>query len=349
MTFKFISACLLTVLFISLTVYFAFHAFPGDRVVEDTRLLMGTVVQIKVSVSRQDEKAAREAIRKAFYEIARVEGVFSVYKDDSEISRVNRLNARDRLTVSDETFRLIQKSVEYSNKTDGAFDITVKPLADLWASAKKSGKIPASEAIKKVLSRVGFRDIVLDQANTTISFNKEGMALDLGGVAKGYATDRAVKVLEELGVISAVVNSGGDMYCLGRKSADRLWKVGIQHPRDRTKIWAELKLENKAIDTSGDYEKYFVAGGRRYSHIIDPRSGYPVGDGVVSASVIADDSATADILATALCVLGEKGLSYIRSMNGIDAILIIKEKGALRSAASGGVRGKYGIVEKTAL
>ena len=321
----------------------------SEKIIEDSRFFMGTVVQIKVSIdpAKYGEARAKDAISKAFDEIKRIEDVYSVYKDTSEISRINRLKKDERLRISDEVLNLIHKTLDYSKRTDGAFDITVKPLVDLWGRAGKANKLPDEYELKRALGRVGYKNVVLDEVVRTIHFKKEGMGIDLGGAAKGYATDRAVSILEENGIDNALVNSGGDMYCFGKRTAHELWKVGVQHPRDRNRLFLEIRLKDKAIDTSGDYERYFVLDGKRYSHIIDPRTGYPIGDNVVSASVIAPDSVTSDILATAMCILGEKGFDIIKSESGgIDAVLVTKDTGRLRVKMSEGIRKRYDISEE---
>ncbi|MCX5666026.1 MAG: FAD:protein FMN transferase [Candidatus Omnitrophica bacterium] len=319
-----------------------------EKIVEDSRFFMGTVVQIKVSIdpAKYGEVRAKDAIGRAFDEIKRIEDIYSVYKDESEISRINRLRKNERLQISDGVFNLIRKTLDYSERTGGAFDITVKPLVDLWSGVKKANKLPDEYELKRALGRVGFKSVVLDEVARTIHFKKDKMSIDLGGAAKGYASDRAVRVLEENGIDNALVNSGGDMYCLGKRTAHELWKVGVQHPRDRNRTFLEIRLKDRAIDTSGDYERYFTIDGKRYSHIIDPRTGYPIGDDVVSASVIAPDSTTADILATAMCILGEKGFDIIKKSGGIDAVLVTEKAGRLTVKMSEGIRKSYDISEE---
>ncbi|MDP2913098.1 MAG: FAD:protein FMN transferase [Candidatus Omnitrophota bacterium] len=325
----------------------SFYNLNNEKIITETRLLMGTVVQIKAVTRDCGVKAARDAIKRAFSEMERVEGVFSVYKENSEISRVNALKADEKLKISDEVFWLIKKSIDYNKKTKGAFDITVKPLVDLWKRVKTAGQVPDAEEIRAVLERIGSKHIELIDASRTISFKKDGMGIDLGGIAKGYAVDMAVKTLKAGGIRGAVVHAGGDMYCVGVKAPGRPWKVGVQHPRDRGKILVELRLKNKAVNTSGDYERYFTIGTRRYSHIIDPRNGYPIGDNIVSATVISDDPVAGDILATTLCILGKEGLGIIKAMNGIDAMVVTLENGALKSSVTDGMKERYGLYEKT--
>jgi len=334
---------ILSLIFITcfIAAYFLPGPGEGEIILERTKFLMGTIVQIKVPLKGEADRArAERAIEKAFEEISRVEGVFSVFKADSEISKINRLGLGRALKISDEVFDLVEKSVEYSKRTDGAFDITVKPLVDLWRAAKARNKLPEDADVRAALAKTGSRNIVLDEAGKAISFRKEGMALDFGGVAKGYATDRAAAILKENGIRNAVVAIGGDIYCLGRRSANRMWDVGIRHPRKKGAMLFDLKLENKAIDTAGDYEQFFLLNGRRYSHIIDPRTGYSIGDNVVSATVVADDAATADILATSLCVLGPRGLEIARSA-GAEAMIALGGGGGLETGMTDGFKERY--------
>lgn len=332
------------ILIAGLMVFLLAHSGKSGRIIEKTSLSMGTIVQIKVPFDCcESQKKLEEKIEHAFSEVRRVENVFSVYRESSEVSRINRLAYGQPIRISEEVFDLIEMALEYNRKTDGAFDITVKPLVDLWASAKASGMMPEEEEIKAALAKTGPQNVILDKASKTISFRKRGMSMDLGAIAKGYATDRAIAILKQEGIKDAIVNSGGDMYCLGMRSKKEPWTIGIQHPRDRGKIFLELKLANRAIDTSGDYEKFFVLNGKRYSHIIDPRTGYPVGDEVVSATVTAGDSVTADIYATALCVLGPKGLDIIKGAKGVEAMMVVNEDGVLKPYVSPGFRERYSV------
>lgn len=319
----------------------------SEGIIEEARFLMGSTIQIKVSVQTANERAAaKKGIGRAFKEIARIEDMFSVFKEDSEISRINRTASLGPVEVGDEAFALIEKSIEFNKITAGAFDITIGPLVELWRRAKLAESTPSNQEVKDALSKKGSDALALDRINKSVSFKKRGMSLDLGGVAQGYATDRAIEVLKSAGVRNAIVNLSGDMYCLGRRSKKSMWNVGIQHPRDKNKIFLSLNLTDKAINTSGDYEKYFIINGKRYSHIIDPRTGYPVGDDIVSATVIAPDSATSDMLATALCVLRRDGLKVVESIEGVDAIIIMKVGSALRPVMTKGLKTRYNVIEK---
>lgn len=333
------------ILIMLLAALFAPSRIKGAETAGKTALIMGTVVEIRVPVSSAEERAkADAAIEKALAEERRIESVFSVFRPGSEVSKINALRKGTALVLTPETFRLIERSVEFSNLTDGAFDITVKPLIDLWAHAKADGAVPSDAAVLAALERVGSRDLILDRTRMTIEFGKDGMSIDLGAIAKGYATDRAVAVLKGEGIANAIVISGGDVYCLGMKAPNEPWKVGIRHPRDKEKLFMELALKDMAVDTAGDYEKYFIAGGKRYSHIIDPRTGYPIGDDVISASIIARDATSADALATAACVLGRNAMNILDA-SSIDAIIVYKENGSMRISLTDRVKERYGARE----
>jgi thiamine biosynthesis lipoprotein len=343
-----IAITLLSVIFLAAIIVLR-GCYDNPFMIENESLLMGTIVQIKVPAGANGSSAKiEEAISKAFAEILRVESVFSAYDAASEISKINRLTKGEELKISAEAFYLIDKAMAYSDRTGGAFDITVKPLIDIWAKAKADGKVPSEIEIKSAMEKVGSSAIILDKSRFSIVFAKPGMAIDLGGVAKGYAVDRAIKTLKESGIKSAIVHAGGDMYCLGSRSGDKSWKVGIQHPRNERAITYELEVKNKSVDTSGDYERYFTIGEKRYSHIIDPRTGMPIGDDVVSVTVVADDPAIGDIYSTALSILGEDGLRLAKE-KGIDAAMVRKNGDRFNVMMTEGFKERYNVKEKSKL
>lgn len=315
----------------------------GDIIVEEKTLLMGAPVSIKAHLTDASGRSrARQVIQRAFAEIKKLDDLFSVYNPDSEISRINKLRKKERLLISPEAFHLINNSLVFSELTEGAFDITAKPLVDLWNEAGKDKKLPSQEEIARARSRVGYKNVMLDEKRFTIHFNKAGMEIDLGGVAQGYAADRAIAVLVSEGIDNAIVDISGDIYCLGSKMYNEPWKVGVRNPRSRAKTFLELKLKDKAVSTSGDYEKYFIIDGKRYSHIIDPRTGYPVDNSVVSSTAIAGNAATADIMATAIMVLGSKGLEAAASL-GMDAVVVFERENGLIMETTPGIKKRYDI------
>ena len=340
------SLILISVLVITLSSCSYNGAHSTSRIIERTETAMGTMITIKTSIGPgESEAAARDAMAKAILEIRRVESLFSVYLEDSQIAKINRSRPNEAVKIDPEVFGLIERSIGYSEDTGGAFDITVKPLVDLWRRVKDSKVLPEEKDVDEARSRVGWNKVVMDKGGMTISFRVSGMSMDMGGVAKGYATARAVKVLRDNGIRNAMVVSGGDIYCLGRRDTLERWIVGIQHPREPGNILYKINMENEAIDTSGDYQKYFIIGGRRYSHIIDPRTGHPIGDDITSATIIAKDPERADAYATALCILGKGGLDIINK-KGLGCIVIHKNRDLMDVYLSKGLKIRDGIIEK---
>jgi FAD:protein FMN transferase len=228
------------------------------------------------------------AIDAAFAELHRIDHLLSNYDPNSEWSKVNRNAARAPVTVSPELFQLLSECVRYSRESEGAFDITVGPLMKVWGFYKGEGLLPRAAEVKDAIERVGYRHVRLDPQAGTVQFDRAGVDLDPGGIGKGYAVDRMVYVLKSSGVEAALVSGGGSsIYGLGAPpGAPEGWRVTIRAPGDSHQTAAEVSLKNRSLSTSGSYEKFFWAQGRRYSHLMDPRTGYPA-QGVASVSVIA--------------------------------------------------------------
>lgn len=281
-------------------------------VTKQREFLMGTVVDI--TVHNRDAAAAGKAVEEAFAEAKRLEGMLSIYRPDSEVTRVNRSAGKEAVRVSEETFYIIEKAVEFSVISGGAFDITVLPLVELW-DFPDGGRVPSDEEISEALELAGYRGILLDREDSSVKLTREGMKIDLGAVAKGFVVDRMADILRGAGMSGALVNAGGDIYALGTSYSGGGWRVGLRHPREKQKIVDVFTLEGRAAATSGDYERYFTLDGERYSHIIDPVSGRPA-RGVMSATVLAETCMEADALATMLFVLGpEEAESIIQRFN----------------------------------
>jgi thiamine biosynthesis lipoprotein len=264
---------------------------------------MGTYVEVI-----SDNK---EAIDLAFSEIKRIESLLSKYNPQSEISLLNK---QAKAKVSPETFFIINKAKEFYEATQGAFDITVGALLKVWGFDTHNYRRPMQEEIAETLKLVGLDKVVLDEENRIVEFKKIGMIIDLGAIAKGYAVDCAIKRLKEKKIRNALINAGGDIYCLGEKF-NRPWQVGIKDPYKKI-IRKVIKLKDKAVATSGDYENYFLEDNKIYSHIFNPKTGFPVDSKISSITIVADDCLTADALATALFVLGiEKSESLLKRYN----------------------------------
>jgi len=259
----------------------------------DNRLLMGTIWEVS--------SPNKQASRIVFSEASRIEQLLSKYIPSSEIFQLNQLG---KLKVSAETFYIIKKSVEFFSLTQGAFDVTVAPLVDLWGFSNQEFQVPSEDKIHAALKLVGSDKIILHPKDNVVEFKIPGMRIDLGAVAKGFAIDCAVKKLKDNHINSCLINAGGQVYALGDKSGAP-WKIAIRGT-GKSEIAGSFKLNNESASTSGSYEQFFLRNGLRYCHIIDPRTGYPSGGGITSVTVIAKDGLTADVLSTSVFVLGKK-------------------------------------------
>jgi thiamine biosynthesis lipoprotein len=236
----------------------------------------------------EDENQMRSASEEAAEEARRLDHLLSNYQPSSEWSEINRDAAVRPVKISPEDFDLIDACARYSRESEGAFDITVGSLMKVWGFYKGSGHLPHRAEIMGALERVGYRHILLDRAAGTVRFDRPGVELDPGGIGKGYAVDRMVDVLKKDGIQTALVGgSASSIYALGAPPGDpRGWKISIKDPKDRNKTIQDVYLKNESMSTSGNYEKFFYAEGRMWSHIMDPRTGYPA-QGVLSVSVVA--------------------------------------------------------------
>ena len=268
----------------------------------------------------EDKALADQAGAEVMAVFHQVDEQMSRYREDSEVSRLNQNAASGPVAVSDGLFEVLEKAREVSNLSDGAFDITFGSVGYLYDF--RAGKKPSEEELRSGLPRVNFRDVILDQDAQTVEYDQAGIRVDLGGIAKGYAVDLGIERLVSLGIRHARLSAGGDMRLLGDKRG-RPWYVGIRDPRSEGRNAVVLPLENVAVSTSGDYERFFVdEAGDRVHHILSPETGKSV-QGVQSVTIIGEDALTTDGLSTAVFVLGpEKGLAMIERLPGIDVVVI---------------------------
>jgi thiamine biosynthesis lipoprotein len=260
--------------------------------------------------------------------------LLSDYKSDSEISLLNRDAFGRAVKVSKSTFEVLQKSNEFSRLSNGAFDITIGPLVDLWRSAAEANSVPDEAELEQVRSKVGYEKLCLDANEMTVRFAVDGMKLDLGGIAKGYAIDRAVEAMQTGGAVGGLVDVGGDIRCFGMPPEGKeTWRIGLQNPdvsRESDqfltgvagRVLKVLKLKNAAVATSGGYRRFVLIGGKKYSHIMDRRTGESA-ENMSSVTIISQNAVDADALATAVSVMGaEKGIALIEKIPQTEAILI---------------------------
>lgn len=318
----FVTAAVLGLLFVLIK-----RVSPPERVDSGYREAMGTFA--RVVCVHEDPAVSRKAIEGAFDQIHQVEKLMNIYDEDSQISKINRAAYAEPVKVDHAVFEVIEKSVLLSGKTDGAFDITAGPVINLWREAQQQDEPPTQQQIEQALAKVGSEKIVLERENSTVAFSVEGMLLDLGGIAKGYAADLAVKAIKDAGADGAMVDIGGDIRVFGKapKGAES-WLIGLQDPERaeptalNSRPFVVLVLNDFAVTTSGHYHRFTEIDGARHSHIIDIHTGQSA-DGLASVTVFAPTAAQADALATAVAVMGkEKGLELIESLENTEAILI---------------------------
>ena len=262
----------------------------------------------------------------ALDEVDRIDRLMSHYKTDSPLSRINREAATSPVTVEPELFDFIAESIRYSRESDGAFDITVGPLMKVWGFFRGDGRLASGHDVEDARSLVGSQHVLLDAEHRTIRFDRPGVELDLGGIAKGYAVDRAVRLLRARHVAAALVSAGGStIYGLGVPLTHNGWMVAIQDPTDSRKSAREVELKDRALSVAGSSEKFFEVHGVRYSHIMDPRTGRPV-QGVLSVAVITETGTQGDALDDAFFVLGPVGSrNYLQRLEGVEAFFFIPD------------------------
>jgi thiamine biosynthesis lipoprotein len=287
-------------------------------VVERQQILMGTSVSI--SIAGVDEARADQAADDAFHEIRRIEEIMSTYIPVSDISRINQAAGKQWVKVSPELVSVIREGIRFGELSEGAFDIAIKPLTKIW-SYEPGSRPPSREEIERLLPLINYHDVLVDDAKG-VKLEHPGMAIVLGGIAKGYAVDRAVTVLQSEGITDSVVNAGGDLRAIGRRSGKRAWRVGIQDPRNKDHLIGEIPLADRAVATSGDYERFYIYKGVRYHHILDPRKGEPA-RGCRSVTILAPTAMAADALATAVFVMGpETGLVLIEKQPETEGMIV---------------------------
>lgn len=273
------------------------------------------------------EKEIEKTIDKCFEKLDELEYIFSAKLEDSELSMVNKRAYNEDVKVSDELFFVFEKALEYCNKTDGAFDISIGQLVDIWGIGTENEKVPAAEEIDGLKGLGGYRFIKLDADNQTVRFTDKRVKVDLGAIAKGYAADVIKKEIKDIDEkIYGVLNFGGNVMTVGSKPSKDKWNIGITDPLNEGELCMKVSIDEKTVVTSGNYERYFEKDGKRYHHILDGKTGYPSDNGVISASIIGESSIDCDALSTACFVLGvDKALSLINSLEDYEAIIIDKD------------------------
>lgn len=285
------------------------------------REVMGTFARVLVVAS--DKKSALNSIDAAMQAIERVDTLMSDYDPNSQLSQVNRDAFAAPVAVDPEVFEVLSAAVEVSRISGGAFDVTIGPIVQLWRQAKETGVVPTPDQLAQARAKVGYQHLHLDPQAKTVRFAVEGMFLDVGGIAKGYAIDKAVWAMKEAGALGGMVDIGGDLACFGTPiGKNPHWYIALQDPAVEENTLLRFKFDNQSVATSGDYRRFTILNGQKHSHIMNPTTADSVTD-LSSVSIIASTAMQADALATAVSVLGsEKGLAMIETIPDVQAILI---------------------------
>jgi FAD:protein FMN transferase len=299
-------------------------AFTPERVTADGKAMGTHIVFAAYTTETVDATKTRAAFEAALVEIRRIETLMTTWKPDSEVSKINAAAGKSAVVVGDETFAVIKESVHTSEISEGTFDITFHTLHGLWKFDEDIDPHPPTDKeIKKRLAFLGWRNIKLDEAKKSVMLAKPETQISLGGIAKGYAVDKAAAVLSAAGLTSFFVQAGGDLYAKGKKPDGSDWQAGIRDPRGKEgQYFAKLPLSDHAFSTAGDYERSYVVNGKRYHHIIDPRTGQPA-TACRSVTIWAPNAFIADAIDDAVFILGpEKGLKLVESIDGVAAVVV---------------------------
>ena len=287
-----------------------------DTLSEKTVFAMDTVMDLRVYGA-----GGKEVLDDAEKEIMRLDSLLRRGDPSSEIYEVNHEGSAE---VSEDTAELIRAALCISESTDGVFDISIAPVMDLWGFYGQQFHVPTAENIESVLSEVNWRGISL--SGNTVSL-QDGIQIDLGGIAKGFLSDRIMEIYRRAGMKSGLVSLGGNVQTLGTRPDGSQWKIAIQDPDDESAYAGTIETSDQAVITSGSYQRFFEENGVKYHHIIDPKTGYPARSGVISVTIVSEDGAMADGLSTSLFVMGvDKGAEYWRSHEGFDAVFITEDK-----------------------
>jgi len=317
---------------ISLFLLFFLGAFPvmSQNNFSEKLMLMGN--QFEITVVAEDKDTASILIGLAVEEIKRIESLISSWDKLSQTSLINRNAGLFAVKVDLELYNLISRSIAISQLTDGAFDITFASMEGVWVFDGTMTSFPLKSEIEKSLSKVGYENIVLDDENHTVFLKNKGMKISFGGIGKGYAAYKAKKVLVDNKVVSGIINASGDLSIWGEQANGEPWKVAITNPFNNEGIFAVLPFSEGSIVTSGNYEKFTVINGEKYSHIINPKTGIPA-QGIASVTIFSMNTELADALATAVFVMGkEVGLDRVNQLQDTECVIIDTEGGIITSS-----------------
>lgn len=312
--------CLLLACILSILSFVACSSF-NNQLYEQSNIMMDTVISLKAYGPN-----AKAAVDESFKKIDELDKIASPNITTSDVSKINAAAGKEYVKVHPEIIKMIKTSIQYSKLSGGAWDITMGPIINLWGIGTDKERLPSDSEIKSKLPLVGYNNISINEADNKVMLQKQGMAIDLGGIAKGFTADEVLKIYDKYGIKKGLISLGGStIYAVGTNAENNYWSTGIKHPRseDSQKYLGIVKISNQALSTSGDYERYFIKNGKRYHHIINPATGYPADTGVMSDTIVidsnvADKNMLADLLTTTVFILGpEKGIQFANSIPGV--------------------------------
>jgi len=311
----------------------------NDEPISKTEILLDTPCEITIY-----DKVSASVLDKGFEKLKEIDTKMNANTETSEIAQINKNAGKAYVKVSDNTFYVIKEGKKYGEITKGKFDISIGPLVKLWGINTDHAKVPTDTELKEKLALVNYNDILLKEETKEVMLKNSGMELDLGGIAKGYAGDAVAEVLKENGVNHAVINLGGNIITVGSKPDSSKWRIGVQNPNsERGESLGVVEVTDKAVVTSGVYERFFVKDGKKYHHIFDTATGFPVDNNLVSVSVIVDKSIDGDTYAKAFCMGLEEGLAFIESQNGVEAVFVTKDSKVYRTS---GLKDNFKIIDE---
>ena len=315
-------------LFILVTLLFANTLF-SQQVYTRTLKLMGS--RFDITVVGQNPKEGNTYIDMAVGEISRIEKLISSWDPNSQTSEINRNAGVKPVVVDDELFQLIERCLKISKLTEGAFDISFASMDKVWHFDGSMTKMPSEEEIKQSVSKVGYQNIILNKNDHSVFLKLPGMKIGFGAIGKGYAADKSKALLQSKGVTAGIINASGDLDAWGTQPDGKDWMVAIVNPLNKEKVFSWMPIHNSAVVTSGNYEKYVTFNGVLYSHIIDPRTGYP-STGILSATIFTNTAELADALATSIFVMGvDTGMDFVNQLHGVECIIVDKDNKIITS------------------
>lgn len=315
----------LIIIIISMSTLFASAQQKFDRKLK----LMGS--SFTITVVSEDAETAASYIDTAISEIKRIEKLISSWDENSETSRINKNAGIKPVKVSDELFSLVERCKTISGITAGAFDISFASIDHIWEFDGSMKTMPDSSAVAESVSKIDYRKIILNKEKQTIFLKEEGMRIGFGAIGKGYAADKAKARLIKAGVKAGIINASGDLTTWGKQPSGKPWTIGITNPLNKHRVFSWFPVDKRAVVSSGDYERFVEFNGKKYSHIIDPRSGYPA-HGLVSVTVFAPKAELADALATSIFVMGaDAGINLVEQLQNVDCVIVTKKGEILTS------------------